>query len=122
MDQAKRSHAAAAFRNPLVELEARPQPLGIGWKTKESALPESRRLSARGATKPRQTASLPIYGPVLYELNRVLKCSLPVLMLHQNILESGRSALVIIDMQDAFRMKIADFTEVAARIAVMVQA
>jgi nicotinamidase-related amidase len=43
-------------------------------------------------------------------------------MLHQNILESGRSALVIIDMQDAFRMKIADFTEVAARIAVMVQA
>ena len=43
-------------------------------------------------------------------------------MLHQNILESGRSALVIIDMQDAFRTKIADFAEVAAHIAVMVQA
>lgn len=43
-------------------------------------------------------------------------------MLHQNILESGRSTLVIIDMQDAFRMKIADFTEVATRIAVMAQA
>ena len=43
-------------------------------------------------------------------------------MLHQNILESGRSALVIIDMQDAFRTKIADFAEVAARMAVMVRA
>ncbi len=43
-------------------------------------------------------------------------------MLHQNILELKRSALVIIDMQESFRTKIADFAETAARIAVMVQA
>ena len=43
-------------------------------------------------------------------------------MLHQNTLELTRSALAIIDMQEAFRDKIADFTETAQRIALMVQA
>jgi nicotinamidase-related amidase len=43
-------------------------------------------------------------------------------MLHQNTLELTRSALAIIDMQEAFRAQIADFTKVAERIALMVQA
>lgn len=42
-------------------------------------------------------------------------------MQHQNTLELTRSALAIIDMQEAFRDKIPDFAKVAARIAVMVQ-
>jgi nicotinamidase-related amidase len=43
-------------------------------------------------------------------------------MLHQNTLELTRSALVIIDMQEAFRTKIPGFDEVAVRIATMVEA
>ena len=43
-------------------------------------------------------------------------------MLHQNTLELTRSALAIIDMQEAFRTRIADFSKVAERIALMVQA
>jgi len=43
-------------------------------------------------------------------------------MQHQNTLELTRSALAIIDMQESFRSKIAEFTETASRIAVMVQA
>jgi nicotinamidase-related amidase len=43
-------------------------------------------------------------------------------MQHQNTLELTRSALAIIDMQEAFRSKLAEFTETALRIAVMVQA
>jgi nicotinamidase-related amidase len=46
----------------------------------------------------------------------------PVPMLHQNTLELTRSALVIIDMQEAFRTKIPGFDEVAVRIATMVEA
>jgi nicotinamidase-related amidase len=42
-------------------------------------------------------------------------------MLHQNTLEAGRSALAVIDMQEAFRNQIAHFTAVAERIAVMVK-
>ena len=41
-------------------------------------------------------------------------------MAHQNTLELTRSALVIIDMQEAFRGKIPGFSEIAERIAVMV--
>ena len=43
-------------------------------------------------------------------------------MQHQNTLELTRSALAVIDMQEAFRTKIADFAEVARRISIMVQA
>jgi isochorismate hydrolase len=43
-----------------------------------------------------------------------------VLMHHQNTLELTRSALVVIDMQEAFRTKIADFAETAERIALIV--
>ena len=43
-------------------------------------------------------------------------------MAHHNTLELTQSALVIIDMQEAFRTKIPDFTEVAGRIAMMVEA
>ena len=50
---------------------------------------------------------------------RVLKCFLPVNMLHQNTLELTQSALAIIDMQEAFRERIADFAKIAARIALM---
>lgn len=46
---------------------------------------------------------------------------LTVNMLHQNTLELTRSALAIIDMQEAFRITIANFTATAERIAVMVQ-
>lgn len=44
------------------------------------------------------------------------------LMHHPNSLEVTQSALLIIDMQEAFRSKVADFQEVAERIAIMVQA
>lgn len=39
-------------------------------------------------------------------------------MSHGNTLDGRRSALVIIDMQEAFRTSIADFAEIAARIAI----
>ncbi len=42
-----------------------------------------------------------------------------VLMYHQNTLELTRSALGVIEMQEAFRTKIADFAETAERIALM---
>src|SRR5436190_10533925 len=42
-------------------------------------------------------------------------------MLHQNTLELTRSALAIIDMQEAFRTTIANFTATAERITLMVQ-
>ena len=51
-----------------------------------------------------------------------LNVVLPVNMLHQNTLELTRSALAIVDMQEAFRTRIADFTKVAERIALLVQA
>ena len=43
-------------------------------------------------------------------------------MRHENTLELGRAALVIIDMQEAFRPHIADFTETAARVALVAHA
>jgi nicotinamidase-related amidase len=43
-------------------------------------------------------------------------------MLHQNTLDAGQAALVIIDMQEAFRTAIGDFASVAARIAKVAQA
>jgi hypothetical protein len=43
-----------------------------------------------------------------------------VLMHHQNTLELTRSALVVVDMQEDFRTKIADFAETAERIALTV--
>src|SRR5450432_2479543 len=43
-------------------------------------------------------------------------------MAHQNTLELTQSALVIIDMQEAFRTKVHGFTEIAERIAMMVEA
>jgi nicotinamidase-related amidase len=43
-------------------------------------------------------------------------------MRHQNTLDAGQAALVIIDMQEAFRTAIGDFTQVAVRIATMAQA
>jgi nicotinamidase-related amidase len=43
-------------------------------------------------------------------------------MQHKNILHLTQSALAIIDMQQAFRTKIAGFTEIAERIATMVAA
>jgi nicotinamidase-related amidase len=42
-------------------------------------------------------------------------------MQHPNVLNAAQTALVVIDMQEAFRSKIADFAEVAARIAIMVR-
>jgi len=60
-------------------------------------------------------------GPILMSSVRVLKCSFTVNMLHQNTLELTRSALAIIDMQEAFRTTIANFTATAERIAIMVQ-
>ena len=42
-------------------------------------------------------------------------------MAHQYTLELTQSALVIIDMQEAFRTKIPGFTEIAKRIAMMVE-
>jgi nicotinamidase-related amidase len=43
-------------------------------------------------------------------------------MQHPNILELSRSALLIIDMQEAFRASIKDFDKFAQRIAVATQA
>ena len=43
-------------------------------------------------------------------------------MLHSNSLQLAKSALAVIDMQEAFRSRIPDFAEIAGRIAVMVQA
>ena len=43
-------------------------------------------------------------------------------MQHQNMLELTQSALLIIDMQEAFRAKIADFNKTAARIALVTTA
>jgi nicotinamidase-related amidase len=62
-----------------------------------------------------------LHGPVLGFAIGMLKCCLTDFMLHQNTLELTRSALAIIDMQEAFRAQMADFAEVAERIAVMVQ-
>src|SRR6267142_3567557 len=42
-------------------------------------------------------------------------------MAHQNTLQLSRSALIIIDMQEAFRTKITASTETAARIATVVE-
>jgi nicotinamidase-related amidase len=42
--------------------------------------------------------------------------------MHQNTLVLTQSALTVIDMQEAFRTKMQDFAEVAARIATMVTA
>lgn len=42
-------------------------------------------------------------------------------MRHKNTLELTRAALAIIDMQEAFREKIASFSEMAARIATMIE-
>jgi nicotinamidase-related amidase len=57
----------------------------------------------------------------LFQLIRVLKCFLPVNMLHQHTLQLTQSALAIIDMQEAFRSKIAHFADLAERIAILVQ-
>jgi nicotinamidase-related amidase len=43
-------------------------------------------------------------------------------MQHQNTLILTQSALTIIDMQEAFRNKISDFSDVTERIATMVKA
>jgi nicotinamidase-related amidase len=43
-------------------------------------------------------------------------------MLHKNTLELATTALVIIDMQEAFRQRISDFAETAARIALVAHA
>ncbi len=43
-------------------------------------------------------------------------------MQHRNTLDLEHSALLIIDMQDAFRSKISDFVETAARIALVAHA
>lgn len=42
-------------------------------------------------------------------------------MLHKNTLSLEQTALVVIDMQEAFRPKLADFAEMAERIATMVE-
>ena len=42
------------------------------------------------------------------------------LMRHEHTLDAARAALVVIDMQESFRAHIADFADVAARIAVAV--
>ncbi len=43
-------------------------------------------------------------------------------MRHQNTLDAAQAALAIIDMQEAFRGKISDFPDVAARIALVAHA
>lgn len=43
-------------------------------------------------------------------------------MLHQNSLDATHTVLAVIDMQEGFRSVIRDFSETAARIAVVVQA
>jgi nicotinamidase-related amidase len=44
------------------------------------------------------------------------------IMLHRNTLDPAQTALAIIDMQEAFRPKISDFAETAARIALVAHA
>ena len=44
------------------------------------------------------------------------------ILMHTNTLELAQSALAVIDMQEAFRAKVANFTETAQRIAAMVTA
>ncbi|HMX30333.1 MAG TPA: isochorismatase family protein, partial [Blastocatellia bacterium] len=41
---------------------------------------------------------------------------------HPALLDRRRAALAVIDMQDAFRKIIGDFDEIAARVALLVQA
>src|SRR5262245_49615030 len=43
-------------------------------------------------------------------------------MRHPSLLDRKRAALVVVDMQEAFRPMIADFEEIASRIALLVQA
>ncbi|MBA2341345.1 MAG: hydrolase [Pyrinomonadaceae bacterium] len=43
-------------------------------------------------------------------------------MPHENMLHQGRAALLIIDMQEAFRTSISDFAETSARIALVAHA
>jgi nicotinamidase-related amidase len=43
-------------------------------------------------------------------------------MLHENTLELGRTALAVIDMQESFRAAIPDFSELAARCALLAHA
>jgi len=44
------------------------------------------------------------------------------IMLHKNTLDPAQTVLAIIDMQEAFRSKISDFAETAARIALVAHA
>ena len=61
--------------------------------------------------------------PVLCKGSGVLKYTLQKnQMRHQNTLDLAGTSLVIIDMQEAFRATIADFTETAARIALVTRA
>jgi nicotinamidase-related amidase len=43
-------------------------------------------------------------------------------MPHENILDRAQTALIIVDMQEAFRSTISDFSEIAARIALIAHA
>ena len=43
-------------------------------------------------------------------------------MRHENTLDAAQTALVIIDMQEAFRSSISDFAEVSVRVALMAHA
>ncbi len=43
-------------------------------------------------------------------------------MRHENTLDAGAAALVVVDMQEAFREPIKDFAEVAARVALVAHA
>src|ERR687894_16013 len=43
-------------------------------------------------------------------------------MKHENTLDAAQTALVIIDMQEAFRTSISDFAETSVRIALMAHA
>ena len=43
-------------------------------------------------------------------------------MRHENTLDAAQTAFVIIDMQEAFRSSISDFTDTAARVALMAHA
>jgi nicotinamidase-related amidase len=43
-------------------------------------------------------------------------------MQHANTLDAARAALVVIDMQESFRTPISDFSEVAARVALVAHA
>src|SRR5947209_8688895 len=54
---------------------------------------------------------------------RMLKWRLRgIIMLHQNTLDAAHTTLAIIDMQEGFRSVISDFTETAARIALVAHA